>query len=200
MTKKEFLLELDRELSGFPQADKQKTLDYYNEYIDDCIEEGMSEEEAVAKLDAPDVIRMRLMDDIPMRKFARETANGKKLSTGAIALIIIGSPLWFPLLIAAAAVVFSLYATIWSIVVSLAATGLAMALSLPAALICAVFSFGNNAVYSVFTLGLGMICSGLSIPLSWLCFKSGKFLVKITIGAARGIKEFFVKKTNTERG
>ena len=52
MTKLEFLTTLAEQLSSLAGEERQKTLDFYNEMIDDRLEEGMSEEQAVARFSA----------------------------------------------------------------------------------------------------------------------------------------------------
>ncbi len=47
MNKEEFLKTLERLLKGLPKQENQKMLDYYAEMIEDRMEEGMSEENAV---------------------------------------------------------------------------------------------------------------------------------------------------------
>lgn len=48
MNKQEFLAELQKGLSGLPQEDRDERLTFYGEMLDDRMEEGLSEEEAVA--------------------------------------------------------------------------------------------------------------------------------------------------------
>ena len=50
MNKKEFLRELSFRLIFMKKDDKQAILDYYSEMIDDYVEDGYTEEEAVLKL------------------------------------------------------------------------------------------------------------------------------------------------------
>ncbi|MBR5538496.1 MAG: hypothetical protein IKU61_01205 [Clostridia bacterium] len=47
MNKQEFLEELRKGLSGLPKEDVRERLNFYGEIIDDRIEEGLTEEEAV---------------------------------------------------------------------------------------------------------------------------------------------------------
>ena len=54
MTKIEFLLKLEKQLAGLPESDLIRTIDYYNEIIDDRTEDTGSEAEAVAALGAPE--------------------------------------------------------------------------------------------------------------------------------------------------
>lgn len=56
MTKIEFLTALAARLSGIPADDRQKSLEYYAEMIDDRIDDGLSEEEAVNAVGSMDAI------------------------------------------------------------------------------------------------------------------------------------------------
>ena len=48
MTKLEFILALNEKLSAYPKAEVQQRLSFYSEMIEDRMEDGLSEEEAVA--------------------------------------------------------------------------------------------------------------------------------------------------------
>ena len=50
MTKKEFLARLRRGLAQLPPEEREERLAFYSEMIDDRMEEGLSEQEAVASL------------------------------------------------------------------------------------------------------------------------------------------------------
>ena len=50
MTKQEFIIKLTLELHGLPKADIEERVGFYSEMIDDRIEAGLSEEEAVADI------------------------------------------------------------------------------------------------------------------------------------------------------
>ena len=50
MTKHEFLLQLGKALSSLPRRERDERLGFYSEVIDDRIEEGLSEEEAVRNM------------------------------------------------------------------------------------------------------------------------------------------------------
>ena len=53
MNKEEFMLALRGYLAGMPKADLERTLQYYREMIDDRMEDGMSETQAVADVGDP---------------------------------------------------------------------------------------------------------------------------------------------------
>ena len=57
MTKAEFIEQLSTTLKGLSDEDIKKSLDYYEEMIDDRMEDGKSEEEAVGGLGTIDEIK-----------------------------------------------------------------------------------------------------------------------------------------------
>ena len=58
MTKLEFLYQLEKHLKKLTNEEKKQTISYYSEMIDDMVESGLSEEEAINKLDNPkDIVR-----------------------------------------------------------------------------------------------------------------------------------------------
>ena len=65
MKKQEFLAELWKQLSDAPKEDVERSLDYYTEMIEDRIEAGMSEEEAVADIGSPKDAAKQIMDELP---------------------------------------------------------------------------------------------------------------------------------------
>lgn len=56
MNKQEFITLLEKRLFQLPQVEKEHLLNYYNETIEDRIEDGMSETEAVSSLDSIEAI------------------------------------------------------------------------------------------------------------------------------------------------
>ena len=56
MHKHEFLAQLRKGLSGLPRDDVEERLSFYSEMIDDQMEEGLSEEEAVSAAGSVDEI------------------------------------------------------------------------------------------------------------------------------------------------
>ena len=72
MNKTEFMTELSRKLSGLSNEDIKKSLAYYNEIIEDSVEDGMSEEEAIASLGDIDEITTQIVMDTPITKLVKE--------------------------------------------------------------------------------------------------------------------------------
>ena len=115
MLKQEYLKQLRKSISSLPKAEIAERINFYSEMIDDLVEEGLTENEATAKIGTiSDISRQIITDFDPKR------ANGgaKQLSGFDIAMMIIGAPVWFPLLVAAAAIVLSFYIVIWSLMLA----------------------------------------------------------------------------------
>lgn len=85
MTRVEYLTELDRRLSSLTKEQADEYLAYYAEMMADRMEDGMSEEEAVASLESPSVIASRILGTVyttPKKK----SADGKWFSVTALAI------------------------------------------------------------------------------------------------------------------
>ena len=110
MTKTEFLDELRSRLSGLPQSDLDERLLYFREMIDDRMEDGLTEEEAVSDIGSVDEIVDHIMEETPLSKLVRENAKRTRaLKAWEILLLVLGAPLWLSLILAAIAVCLSLY-------------------------------------------------------------------------------------------
>ena len=196
MSKDVFLSELRKRLAGLPQEDIEERLTFYSEMIDDRIEDGLSEEEAVAGIGSIDDIASQIMSEIPLSRIVRHKVKPeRKLKGWEIALIIIGFPLWFPLLIAAGAIIFSLYIVIWVLAFSLYAVvfgmGIAAVAVIPASVMMMVT---GNAMQGLYFIGMAMICAGIALLLFRLCASFSKSILGLTGKIANGIKHVFVGK------
>lgn len=101
MSKQEFLDALRAKLEGL--EDIEASLEFYGEAIDDRMESGLTEQEAVAEIGSVEEVAAQILSEMPLPKLikARATPKGKP-SGWQIALIVLGSPVWLPLLLAAA--------------------------------------------------------------------------------------------------
>lgn len=94
MTKQEFMQLLEQQIKPLPLSERNRLINYYNEALEDRMEEGMSEEEAVASLDGFDALSLNLFDEI------EEINEKKQESVRTIPtplkwfLLFITSPLW----------------------------------------------------------------------------------------------------------
>lgn len=113
MNKKEFLTALGRAL---PHKGKglRSVLNFYGEMIDDLIEEGLSEAEAIERIGSVEEVAK----GIETEGLCREVEH-KRRSAIELVLLILGAPLWFSLLLTGFSVAFALYAVLWSLIVVL---------------------------------------------------------------------------------
>lgn len=196
MNKQQFLEELKKHLYGLPQDDIQRSLDYYAEMIDDRIEDGLSQEEAVAAIGDPEKIANGILMDIPLPKLVKQKIRPKhRMGAGEITLLILGSPIWFSLLISVVAVVLSVYVVLWSVIISLYAVSFSLAACGVAGVFAlAIFGITGNMTQGIFIAGCGLICVGLAI----LMFMASNLVTKGLLWVSKkiwlGIKSCFVKR------
>ena len=93
MRKQEFLDALKRKIAGLPMCDVDEHLNFYSEMIDDRMEEGCGEEEAVAEVGSVDKIAAQILAETPPVKTAGERAKtGRRISTWEVVLLVLGFP------------------------------------------------------------------------------------------------------------
>lgn len=115
MTKQEFLKKLQAKLKGLPKREIGERINFYSETIDDRIEEGLSEEEAVLAVGSVDEIAYQIAEEIHAVYAEEGKMPKRKLRAWEIVLLTLGSPLWIALLIVAFAVAITVYAVIWTV-------------------------------------------------------------------------------------
>ena len=196
MDKLDFLLALDKRLDVLSETDRRASLDYYSEILDDLVEGGMTETDAVASLGSVDAIAEEILMDIPLPKLVKAKMKGKKPLSGLeITLLIVGFPIWLPILISVFAVIFAVYISLWAVVISLYATDLSLAACAPASLLCAVLLFiaGQPSAALLF-LGAALVLAGLAILLLFGCNATAKGMWKLCRLTLRGTKACFIRK------
>ncbi len=183
MTKLQFLLSLNDCLAGLPKDDIEGYLAFYTEIIEDRIEEGLSEEDAVNSVGSPQEIAAKILSD---KSYKQKNIKRRKLKAWEIVLLALGSPIWISLLVAAFAVVISLYASLWAVIGSLWAC---FGAAIVCGVYCVIFGIGTIVSGSVLTgiafIGAGILCGGLSIFMFFGCKLS-------TVGTALLTKKFFL--------
>lgn len=196
MNKREFLAGLQMGLSGLPQEDIDERLAFYNEMLDDRIEEGLSEEEAVAAVGSVDEIVRQAVADIPFAKIAKERIRPKRrLRAWEGVLLALGSPIWLSLGIAAVAAILAIYVSLWAVIISLWAVLGALAVcavvSVPE---CVILAAGGNIALGLAILAAGMICAGFSIVMFCGCRKTTTSILTLTKRITMWMKKCFIKK------
>jgi len=194
MNKQEFLNELKSKLTGLPQADLEERLSFYEEMIDDRIEDGKTEEEAVSEIGSVDEVVKTIMSEIPLSRLVKEkTSNRKKMSVPVIILLVLGFPVWFPILVALICVFFSLYLTVWILILSMWIVDLSFAISSIAGIVALVFAIVQGSFPMIMlSIGTMLVMGGLAVLLFFACKAATVGFAKATGRMMVGIKTMFV--------
>lgn len=196
MTKLDFITSLHEQLKRLPKDDVEERLRFYSEMIEDRMEEGLSEEEAVAAIGPLDEVVSQIINDTPFTKIAKAKIQSKRsLNAWEIVLLALGFPIWAPLLIAAFAIVFSLYISFWSLIISLWAVFASAAVCAPASILSGiVFITSGHIPSGIAMIGAGITCAGLAIFLFFGCKAATNGTILLTRKMVLGIKKCFIKK------
>lgn len=196
MDKQEFLAALRQGLSGMPQEEIDERVTFYREMIEDKVEEGQAEKEAVAEFGAVDKIVMQIKSEQPLRTLVRERVKpSRALRVWEIILLAIGSPIWLSLLLAACAVIFAVFVVLWSVVVVLWAVAAAlMASAISGLLAGVVFIVQGNVPEGIAMLGAALVCAGITVLAAFGCAYATTGILLLTKKIFRSIKCCFVRK------
>ena len=196
MTKREFLDELRRALSGLPEDDVSERVTFYGEMIDDRIEDGIPEETAVAQIGDVYAIASQIVEETPLAKLVKEKIRPKrKMKAWEIVLLALGSPLWVALIAAAFAVTLSLFAVlIAGLIVLWAVFGALCGCALGGILGGIVFIVRGNVLPGVAALGAGVALAGLTVLAFFFCRAATGEIIFLIKGSVILIKNCFIKK------
>lgn len=199
MTKQEFLGELRKRLSLLPAGDIDERIGFYSEMIDDRIEEGCTEEAAVAAIGGVDAVVKQIIADIPLLNLLRGVKENIKLKRPRkgweLALIIATSPIWFSLAVALFSVALSLYAVLWSVIAAFWAVFASFVICGPGGVVVGLINlFGGNAVMGICLIGLGIFSAGLAILAFFGCKYATQGVVWFSKWMLLSIKKCFVKR------
>ena len=180
MNKQEFLSALRRKLRGLPEEDIRRALDYYSEILADRIDEGLTEQQAVAALDNPEDIAAQLRQEYgqshgseeptmasnpdPSPKTEKQGSGSSWIKNSWFWVMVLGAPIWCSVeasLISLLAGLFSIIIGLYTAVVGLFAGALGLLLVVP------IF-YGLRQESLLLSLGAGLICLGLGILLLFL--------------------------------
>lgn len=200
MLKQDFLNELRQGLSGLPQNDIEERIGFYSEMIDDRMEEGLSEEDAVNAIGPVGDIVSQIVADTPLTRIVKENIRPKrKMRVWEIILLVLGFPLWFPLLITGLVILLSGYIVLWAMLICLWAIFASFCACVPASLVgSAVYCINGHVPTGIAALGAALVLAGLSIFLFFGCKAASKGIVKLAKKIVLGIKSIFIRKESAK--
>lgn len=196
MNKQEYLESIRSRISAMPADDVNRFMDYYSEMIDDRVEDGLSEEEAVADMGSPDAAVEQILEDMPLTKLVKEKIKPKhELKAWEVVLIVLGSPVWIPLLITAAVLLLTLWIVAFALLISFYAVVLSFVVAGIGGLICTIPLFIANSTYTaVLMLGAALIGIGIAILFVVSVKPVTVGIFKVCKASVNGIKRMFVKE------
>ena len=194
MTKLQFLYSLHNKLSSLSQDEIEERINLYSEMIEDRIEEGLSETEAVAAVGPVDEIAAQILAAFAPKRISKI----KHWKAWKIILLALGSPIWLSLLIAAFAIILSLYISLWAVIVSFWAVFVSfVGCSAGGILAGIIFVCSGNRLPGIAMLGAGILCAGLAILFFLGCQTATKGTLHLTKRLALYLKGYFAKKEDT---
>ena len=196
MRKQEFLDALKSGLTGLPQEDIGERLTFYGEMIDDRMEEGLTEEEAIAAIGPVENVVNEIVAETPLTKIVKEKIKPKRqLRAWEIILIVLGFPLWFPLSIVAFVLILVFYIVLWVLMICLWVIEIALWVCALAGLAAGVLYMARGYVgLGIMLFGAALFVAGLSIFLFFGCKGATVGTAKLAKKIVHGIKRLFVGK------
>lgn len=196
MNKQEYLESIRSRISAMPADDVNRFMDYYSEMIDDRVEDGLSEEEAVADMGSPEAAVEQILEEMPLTKLVKEKIKPKhELKAWEVVLIVLGSPVWIPLLMTAAVLLLTLWIVAFALLISFYAVVLSFVVAGIGGLICAIPLFIANSPYTaVLMLGAALIGIGIAILFVVSVKPVTVGIFKVCKASVNGIKRMFVKE------
>lgn len=184
MTKQEYLAELRAALSDLSAEEASRACAFYEEMIDDRVEAGEDERDAVAAMEPPAVAAARIMDEMPVVPRALARAQGRRRSGCGTALlwaaVVAGSPLWLSLLAAALAFVLCGVVVLCLPFVMAWVLSVAFLACMPVALFAAACAVAaGSGVVALLDVGVGLGMGGAGLLMLLAALFVTRFFVRL---------------------
>ena len=191
MNKKQFLDELRSKLVGLPDEEIENRISFYEEMINDRIDEGKSEEEAISEIGTVDEVVREIAKDTPLVSLVKHKMKPKRRLRGWEVLIIIFSfPFWLPLVITAIALTFAAIVVMWSGAIAV----YAVEVSMIATIFWGVGGCIASGMTDTYYLGAALLGFGGTVLMTFAWTGITKGMVRLTKLMLTGIKSAFIRK------
>lgn len=191
MNRQQFFNELNTLLNQLPKKERNKTITYYNELINDYIEDGLPEEVAIAKLGNLQSIANEILLDNGKTPNSR-SSSGSKIFIAI--LLVLGFPLWGSILLAGALLLLSFYIILFCPILVFGICSIAFFGSSIVCIIVTPLIIMENLAYSLVQLGVGIFLLGLSIVFACLTIQITKYIVKTSSFIWKKLLSVFKKR------
>lgn len=193
MNKTEFTDALRRALGKLPSYEVEQSIAFYSEMIDDRVEDGMSEADAVAALGPVGAIAAQIIAETPVIPKAIAKANTGSRTLNVV-LLVAFSPIWVPVALALAMAALMVYLSIWVVIVALWGVVVTLLMCGPLGVFGLAWCLGTGyPLTGAWILGCGLAAAGLGLFAWFGILAASKGLVGLTHSFARWIKGLFVK-------
>lgn len=198
MNKKEFLNDLDSKLDFLTEEERNKTINYYSEIIEDRIESGASEEEAVLQMESTEVIAKKLMAENNTQKTTSEKVLDfidklfeKHGYLFVLIIAILSIPLWTPILGGILGLVCTIFLILFG-TIAFGAIGSVVALGIGISFIT------QSLLSAISALGVSMICAGFAVLVTIGTVKLISMMSDFFKKVSKNIKEHSEKRRNSK--
>ena len=196
MKKLDFLNALERGLQQLPQEERERHLSYYSEMLDDMMEDGMDEQQAVGTLGDVQTLAGQILRETSLPVLVKSRVKPKNgWDVERILLLIVGAPIWIPLLLTLLCVILSVYICIWAVFLALFAAAGSIVVS---GFVVIVAPWVTTPVLGwadvLFWTGGGLCLIGLGLFACLGVLAMSKGCVRLTVLFARWIRSLFIRK------
>lgn len=183
MNRTEFIEILSAKLKVLNRTEREKFITYYEEIIEDYLENGFTEEEVIGKIGDPKILAKNILSeqnqdtvDIKM-----PVTNSKLLNR---ILLVLGFPLWGSLVFAGLMIILSGLIVVWSIPFTAGVSALAFFIAGVFSIVATPFMLADVFSVGVVQLGVGIASIGVALLLAmatlFLCKKFGYFTKELS--------------------
>ena len=197
MKKQEFLNELAAALHNLPREERYRTLSYYDELIDDRMEDGQNEEEAVSGLGDPESVAREILGE-EEEETPDSTGTGRRV--WVIVLLVLGFPLWGSLLLTGLCLLLTLYILLFVPVIVLVGLALGFLAAALLGMVGTPFLVLDVGILSgglpagLFQLGMAVALLGLSVLSAVGLYYTTKGIVRVSKWIWRWLWRSLTKK------
>lgn len=189
MTQAEFIARLDRLIAALPAEERRRATEFYSELILDRMENGKTEEEAVADCGPVEEIAEKVMAAYtPVRQ------PSLFLRVMKIIALIFGVPILLGIAIPLAAAAFVLYACLWILMACVFILVLSFGLVGLVGVVGTAFVLPQSLPAGVFQLGAGLLFCGLCLLSLVGAVKLFQLLLRFTVWLTGAIANSFRRK------
>ena len=199
MSKEEFLLELRKNLNGLPNDEIDNRIEFYSEMIDDRVEEGKTIDEAIEDIGGVDGVIKDIAKETPLVSLVKNKVKpNRSLYVWEILIIILGFPIWFPLLLSFSIIAFVVYFMLWILDFVFSTVGLSLICSSGLSLVI-FFIYLTKGKLALNYLGYFLVLLAISLFLFVGVYYFTKLCAKVTKYTLLGIKSWFIRGGKNEK-